>query len=360
MSSSNRHLSRGIWLGTTMGLLILAGVTAAWSQQQERLEITAEEAARRPDQVVARVIGRVYEVSRDGRTFSVEAGDVNFRVEPGYAIRFPTLREGDRVLVVGTLRTQTRLTASEVRVISGQNARALTGELREIDRQRSRLMVLSERGERMEIQYTVDTIIARLGRRVNVDQLRAGDEVVADGRWVSPRLMRATRIEVTGAGDRWQSGQSGEVVSVIRRDRSMRVDFGEETRTVLVPPEATISRDGRPVPFDQLVPGDQIRVSGGLRDDAVSARSIELLERAGNARTVEGRVGGIDSRERLLRINVNALIPVTVRVYVPADTQISRGTSRLTLADIREGDRIRARGPTRDGRVVADTLEVLP
>src|SRR5947208_246984 len=83
--------------------------------------------------------GRIDDVSADGRSFTVGAGDVSFRVEPGFGTRFPTLRSGDRVLVVGTLRSQTRLTASEVRVLPGSGPRTLTGALRDLDPRRNRL-----------------------------------------------------------------------------------------------------------------------------------------------------------------------------------------------------------------------------
>jgi hypothetical protein len=310
--------------------------------------------------VQVRVVGRVEDLSRDGRAFSVQAGEVGFRVEPAFATRFPTLREGDRVLVLGTLRSQTRLAAREIRVLGQREPRALTGVIQEIDRRRSRIGVRGDQGDLVVVEYTEDTLFARLGRRVDVNQLRVGDEVWVDGRWLGPRQLRAARVEVTASRDRWQAGQSGEVVSIDRRDRILRVEFGEDTRLVRVLPEANISRGTRDMPFNDLVPGDQIRVSGELRGEVVEARSIEVLERAGSARTVEGRVRGIDLEERVLRVTVNSLIPITVRVYVPPDAQISRGTSRLSLSQIREGDRIRARGPSRDSRVIAETVEILP
>jgi hypothetical protein len=343
-----------------MALLPGSARSARAFQQNDRFEINAEDAARRPDLVQVQVVGRVSDVSRDGRSFRVEAGEVSFSVEPGFATRFPTLKEGDRVLVSGSLRSQTRLSAREVHVLGSRNPRALTGVIRDVDRRRSRILVRADDGSVVEAEYTPDTLFARLGRRVTVDQLRIGDEVWVDGSVINPRLVRATRVEVTASRDRWQSGQSGEIVSVNRRDRTLRVDFGEETRTVSVPRDVNISRGTRVLGLDELREGDRIRVSGELRGDAVDARSIEVVERPGNERIVEGRVRGIDLEERTLRVTVNSIIPITVRVYVPPGTQIARGTRRLTLEEIREGDRIRARGPSRDSGVEAATIEILP
>jgi hypothetical protein len=359
--STRTRLKR--WVGlATLVLTLPAGSAriAGAFQQNDRLEINPQDAARGPDLVQVQIVGRVANVSRDGRGFRVEAGEVRFDVEPGFATRFPTLKEGDRVLVSGTLRNQTRLSAQDVRVLGARNPRTLTGIIRDVDRRRSRILVRADDGTVVEAEYTTDTLFARLGRKATVEQLRIGDEVWVDGSVINPRLVRAKRVEVTALRSRWQSGQSGEIVSVSRRDRTLRVDFGEETRTVTVIRDANISRGTRMLGFDELHEGDRIRISGELRGDAVDARGIEVVERPLSDRIVEGRVRAIDLNERALRVAVNSLIPITVRVYVPPGTQISRGTHRLTLEEIREGDRIRARGPSRDSGVEAATLEILP
>jgi hypothetical protein len=341
-------------------LFLLGAPAMAAAPRDDRLDMDAQEASGRPDHVEVRVVGRIRELSADGRTFTVESGEVSFRVEPGFATRFPGLRDGDRVLLLGTLRSQTRLTARDVQVLGGSAPRALTGSVGSIDRRRRRLTLRTESGETTEVEYTEDTLFARLGRRVTVDQIQVGDALWVDGRRDGERLVRATRIEVTGSGDTWQTGRSGEIVGVNRGDRTLRVDFGGETRTVNLGDRTSISRQNRELPADELIVGDQIRVSGELRGNAVDARAIELVERGGADRTVEGRVRGVDPDGRILRVTLNALIPITVRVYVPPDAQITRGTRRLTLEEIREGDHVRARGPSRDGRVAADLVEVLP
>lgn len=360
MSNHMRWMRGLAWAVLLLALPAGFARSASAFQQPDRFEINAEDAARRPDLVQVQIVGRIAEVSRDGRAFRVEAGEIRFDVEPAFATRFPTLKEGDRVLISGTLRTQTRLTAREVRVLGGRNPRALTGVVRDVDRRRSRILVRADDGNVIETEYTADTVFARLGRKVTVEQLRIGDEVWVDGSVINSRLIRATRVEVTASRDRWQSGQAGEIVSVSRRDRTLRVDFGGETRTVSLLRDGTISRAGRTLTFDDCHEGDRIRVSGDLRGDAIDARAIEILERSVADRIVEGRVRSIDLDERTLRVTVNSLIPITVRVYVPPGAQISRGTRRLTLEELREGDRIRARGPSRDSGVEAGTLEVLP
>jgi hypothetical protein len=359
-----RHDGRGFGFQLATLAAIMIGLFAASAlgaeTRKDRPPGEAETAIGRPDHVEVKVVGRASEVSADGQAFTVEANAVSFRVEPGFGTRFPSLRSGDRVVVSGTLRSQTRLAATEVRVLTAGALRTLSGTLRGIDRRRSRITLRTESGETADVPYDDETVFARLGRRVTADELRPGDQLWVEGPATGSALLRATRVEVTGSPDAWQLGRSGEVVDVNRRDRRLRVDFAGETRTVIIDDRTEFQRGSRTVSFEAIGLGDSVRVSGQLRGNAVEARRIEVSETGGTERTVEGHVRGIDLESRTIRVRLNALIPITVPVYVPPDTPILRGTQRLNLEEIHQGDRIRARGSSRNSRLAADTIEILP
>jgi Domain of unknown function (DUF5666) len=358
-------------LGLALGLAWLGmAVPAGAYQSDDWGELRPDEARGQPDHVAARLLGRVRSVTGSGRLFTVDAGDMSFQVEyvgrqgqPGFGVRPPTVREGDRVVVYGTLTGPGRLQARRIDVVGsgGVTGRRLTGQVRQVDRRRDRLTVRTDNGDEVDVQYAPDTVVARLGRTASPDDVRAGDAVWAEGRWVDRDRLLASRIEITDTTEDWRTGESGEIVSVDTRSAVLRVRFRDGIRPVDVRGADLISNGRRANP-DRLRSGVRVRVIGEERGTTIRARRVELLEDTideGGTRIFDGRVRSVDPGARLVVFTTDDPVRPTVRVYVPRDTRIEHNGRRLDIRDIQTGDTIRVRGEVRDGRLEAGFIEIL-
>src|SRR5262245_10697126 len=109
-----------------IGLVMIASTAPAGAYQRvEWGDLGPEEARAQPDHVAVRVLGRVRNLGSSGRTFTLDAGTLSFQVEytgrtgqPGFGVRPPTLREGDRVVVYGTMTGAGRVEARRLEVVS--------------------------------------------------------------------------------------------------------------------------------------------------------------------------------------------------------------------------------------------------
>jgi Domain of unknown function (DUF5666) len=353
--------------------LVLAGLGAAVPavayQTGDWGELRPEEARSQPDHVAARLLGRVRSVTGNGRLLTVDAGDMSFQVEyvgrqgePGFGVRLPTVREGDRVVVYGTLTGPGRLQARRIEVVGsgGVAGRRLTGQVRQVDRRRDRLSVRTDDGDEVEVEFTPQTVLARLGRRATPDDVRSGDAVWAEGRWIDRDRLVASRIEITDTTEDWRTGESGEIVSVNRGDSVLRVRFRDGVRPVEVR-DADLIVAGRRANPDRLRAGARVRVYGEERGATIRARRVELLEDTGDTggtRILDGRVRSVDPGARLVILTTGDSARPTQRVYVPRDTRIERNGRRLDIRDIQTGDTIRVRGEPRDGQLEAGFIEI--
>jgi Domain of unknown function (DUF5666) len=357
-------------LAFAIGLGIATAIAPAGATQRvEWGDLGAEEARTQPDHVAVRVLGRVRSLGSSPRLFTLDAGGLSFQVEysgrtgePGFGVRPPTLREGDRVLVYGTMTGPGRLEARRLEVVSSGDVpgRRLTGQVRSIDTRRDRLSVRIDDGSLTTVEYLPQTVIARLGRRASPEDIRVGDAVWIEGRWLDRDRLEATRIEVTDTSDGWRDGDTGEIVSVSRRDSLLRVRFSSELRPVDVR-GADLMADGRRANPDRLRPGARVRVFGEERGSTIRARRVELLgevDEDSRSQIVDGRVRSVDPGARIVLLTIPDSPRPNRRVYVPQDTRIERNGRRLDIRDIQTGDTIRVRGATRDGQLEAEFIEI--
>jgi hypothetical protein len=353
--------------------LALAGVLPALAYQRDSLdELRVEDARRQSDHVDVRVLGKVRNVDDDGRRFQVETPDVRFVVEydrsgtSGFGVRMPRLREGDRVIVYGRLVGGNRVLSDRIVVVGQQedgtvDPRRLTGQVRLLDRRRSRVSVRDTDGAIVDVEYNDRTVLARLGRRATPEDIRVGDTVWAEGRWQGRDTLAATRVEIT-ASTSWYDGASGEVVAVDRSGATAQVRFGRETRRVdLV--DASFWVNERRVPARVLRPGTRARFWGEPAGSTIRARRVELLDEIAAAPeglvTVQARVRFVDPGAGTITIQSESGSPAYRQIYVSPQTTFDRFGRRVTLRDIQTGDRIRAQGTEREGRFWADLIEML-
>lgn len=363
-----RGAARALACAIGLGIVTATAPVSAY-QRAEWGDLGPDEARTQPDHVAVRVLGRVRSVGSSARLFTLDAGGLTFQVEytgrtgePGFGVRPPSVREGDRVVVYGTMTGPGRLEARRLDVVSsgGMPGRRLTGQVRSVDPRRDRLSLRTDDGSLAAVEYSPQTVIARLGRSASPDDIRAGDAVWVEGRWLDRDRMQATRIEITDASGGWRDGDSGEIVSVSRGDSVLRVRFGGDLRAVDVR-SADLIVDGRRANPDRLRSGARVRVFGEERGNTIRARRVELLGEPaddGQNQILDGRVRSVDPGARMVLLTVPDSPRPTQRVYVPRDTRIERNGRRLDIRDIQTGDTIRVRGATRDGQWEADSIEI--
>jgi cytochrome c-type biogenesis protein CcmE len=363
-----RGAARALAFAIGLGIATTTPPAGAY-QRIEWGELAPDEARAQPDHVAVRVLGRVRSLGTGARGFTLDAGGMSFQVEyvgrsgqPGFGVRPPTVREGDRVVVYGTMTGPGRLEAQRLEVVSsgGVPGRRLTGQVRSVDPGRDRLSVRTDDGSLTSVEYSPQTIVARLGRRASPDDIRTGDPVWVEGRWLDRDRLQATRIEITDTSGGWRDGDSGEIVSVNRGDSVLRVRFSSDVRPVDVR-SADLIVDGRRANPDRLRAGTRVRVFGEERGSTIRARRVELLaevDEDSRNQVVDGRVRSVDPGARIVVLTVPDSPRPTQRVYVTRDTRIERNGRRLDIREIQTGDTIRVRGATRDGQLEADFIEI--
>ena len=88
--------------------------------------------------------------------------------------------------------------------------------------------------------------------------------------------------------------------------------------------------------------------------------SPEMLERSGEADILEGSVKKVDPGAGTLQVSAGPLGIMSRTLEVGADTQIAVDGRKATLADLREGARVKAAYESRDGKNIATRIEVVP
>ena len=86
--------------------------------------------------------------------------------------------------------------------------------------------------------------------------------------------------------------------------------------------------------------------------------SAEMLERSGKVEILEGSVKKVDPGAGTLQVTAG---PLGNRILeIAEDTQIAVDGREATLADLREGTKVKAAYESRDGKNVATRIEIVP
>jgi len=207
------------------------------------------------------------------------------------------------------------------------------------------LVVLETSGGRERTYPLAPQVTATYnGRSLDLDDLRVGDrvtvEVVAG---VAIAINVTQRSSGSGSGNETQI--KGTVTGVypysISFLGSIDVKVGNSTRTISVAPGAVITKEGNRVDLTDLEEGDEVtvRLAGGI------AIRITVDKPARREETVRGEIQTIypatKSSEARLRLKTES--GSTRTVTLAKNAVIRYGSSRLNVADLREGDEVQVR-----------------
>ena len=282
----------------------------------------------RPDErlEVEGVVTRV--LAGDGE-IDIRVGDRSFTViiGPGTVVRrylyitdIGEVREGDRLGVYGTVR-DTRITASRVHLIeTGQQYRPLYLDRREdvvegeivvptssFDRT---ISLATDFGER-KVDVKRGAEVTRDGAPISVHNLQRGELVRAHGVWDGGSLV-ASRVEVIREIDR----------SASAAQEPARPDIDSNAEQ---PPSEQVS-PAEPVPEVPSAPAERT-----------------------------GRIVNIDYQNNRMTIDAD-LTDVEVDAR---DAAVTRDGSTRRFSDLKKGDKVTVTGETRDGVLVAKSVEVV-
>jgi hypothetical protein len=299
--------------------------------------------------------------ANDGRTYEV----VYLGPKSGFGVRPPTLRDGNRVEVVGDLVRGVfeaeRITLLDGGTSGGDETAALTGRIEAVGTD-SRILHVQAAGG----QYRVDVRDAEIigdGRRLALRDLRAGDTVRVSGRQTGNHQVIARRVELmaggaiagggaTTGGGTWDAGSIGRIDTVGTSSRVLHVTFGGRRYRVNAQ-DAEITANGQRVSLSSLRQGDRVRVRG--RETAqyeIDARQVDRVDdrptTAGWRSTDVGRIDAVGTSSGILHVTFGG------RQYrVDARNATIRLDDRPgSINDLRKGDRVQIQGDYRGGDTI--------
>lgn len=205
------------------------------------------------------------------------------------------------------------------------------------------LVVLKQGGGKEKVYPLAPQVTATYdGRPIALDQLRVGDKVELD---VIAGVVIAIEVTERGSGTGKENQIKGTIVAVkpygISFLGAIDIKVGNSTRTVTVAPGAVILREGQKVALTELEPGDEVtvRLAGGI------AIRITVDKPARQEETVRGEIQGIQpaTKNNPARLRLRTEDGRIRTVTLAKDVVIRQGNSRLTLADLREGDAVQVR-----------------
>jgi hypothetical protein len=229
-----------------------------------------------PDQAQVRVLGWVTQVDPRGRSVRVEANGMTFTAEGSNSARIPQVRPGDRVLVTGELQPGGKILLDTLEPVRpSESIHSLIGTLLSLNQRRRRLVLKSDTGRRVQINYGPDTTFVRLGRRSRAGELRFGDRVWVDRAAGGSPAGAASRVEVVDARKR-RFDDVGESTAVDSARQQLRVRFSTGARTILMAQSGV--RGASPASrFHSLKVGLRIRVVGDERRGVIIAERVEPI-----------------------------------------------------------------------------------
>lgn len=155
---------------------------------------------------------------------------------------------------------------------------------------------------------------------------------------------------------------SGVVTSTpgpFKRELKARLDNGQ-TRTISVPREARVRRDGRDISVHDVRKDDIVRVEIDrfTNSGTLKAHRLDVLGRGGWSSPavrdvrLQGSVADVNARDATLRLNADGR---RLTVYTDRADIVDRGR-RLDLRDLRKGERVTVEGRRDGDRIFATRI----
>lgn len=214
------------------------------------------------------------------------------------------------------------------------------------------------------VQVSPSTTIVKNGQQVQLSNLQAGDNVQVQaqqqgGQWVASNVTVTPTSQVAGSA---QQSLQGTVVAVNTGTDTISLrTAGGAQQQVSVPPGATIQKDGRSVPLTSLKPGDQVQVMAQPQNGKMTASQVMVTAPASQAsmgQPLEGTVTNVNATNRMLTIRTSS--GQSHQVTVGPQASIRRNGQAVSLSALQQGDRVQVFAARQNGRLVADTVEVMP
>lgn len=161
-------------------------------------------------------------------------------------------------------------------------------------------------------------------------------------------------------------GAAGKVTAIHGSELTIRSDEDGESYRVETGPNTRFRKDREPAGLSDVHVGDVVFAAGALdeKEKSIGAVMVSLIDaqqyakmRADFGKTwTTGKVQAVSVDD--LTITVLRPDNVTQTVLVDENTSFRSRSESITLADIKIGERVTARGALKDGKFVAATLMV--
>lgn len=325
--------------------------------------------------VVTSIDSRRSEITvRQGRsdTIRVRADEAYIR-NSGRSASFRDIHEGDTVRISGDVRSNGYMDAYSIDLVDwdhndGYNRRGderwkpgtivtVGGTVRDADTRRGYFEFDSDRGD-LRIITTNGTDIREMGRRKTVKDIRKGHYLIINGHLESYTTLRANTINIGGPDSRPGSGRSSILIGEVTRnttlwDRNIKVKSPLGERTVKVPQNVDITRDGRGVSIHDINKGEIVRVLGRWSGDTMIANQVDVIGDRDYQDDYFGKIEKIDYNDREFRIKVRDR-----NYYIIArDADIFDNDRRISFRDLKNGQSVWITGDLRGDTIYADRIQ---
>lgn len=214
------------------------------------------------------------------------------------------------------------------------------------------------------VQVSPSTTIVKNGQQVQLSNLQAGDNVQVQaqqqgGQWMASSVTVTPTSAVAGSA---QQSLQGTVVAVNTGTNTISLrTAGGAQQQVSVPSGATIQKNGQSVPLTSLKPGDQVQVMAQQQNGKMTASQVMVTAPASQAsmgQPLQGTVTNVNTANRMLTIRTST--GQSHQVTVAPQASIRRNGQTVSLSALQQGDRVQVFAARQNGRLVADTVEVMP
>jgi hypothetical protein len=312
-----------------------------------------------------RVRGSVHNVRDNSRRFTLRAeGGRQYEVaylgpKSGFGVKPPTLRDGDRVEVLGA-DVRGVFEAEQITLLSGGggsgNPGTVTGRLEAVGTSSSVLHVQSQ-GRQWRVDARESSIYNNRGQRIALRDLREGQRVQVRGRDTGSNEIRAQRVDVMDGGGggggnpgsitgRLEAvGTSSQVLHVQSQGRQWRVDARESS---------IYNSRGQRIALRDLREGSRVQVQGQETGGSeIRARRVDVVGDGGSTdgwqNGERGRIDAVGTSSGILHVYFGGN---KMRVNAKNATISLNGRQR-ELRDLRSGDQVRVYGR----RQSSDTID---
>jgi hypothetical protein len=192
--------------------------------------------------------------------------------------------------------------------------------------------------------------------KITFADLKVGDTVKVEGQLQADNSVLAREIEIGGhEGDGQGEGEEHDADLKGAIESLAAPKLTVAGKTVVTNTETIFERDDMKISFADLKVGDTVEVEGTLQaDGSVLARKIEVRVAEGEEENHDVEVEGAIESIALPKVTVAGKVVVT-----DAGTEIERGDTHITAADLKVGDMVKVEGTLQaDGTILAREIKV--